>query len=459
MAEDKSKQPVIIKRIKKGGHAAHGGAWKIAYADFVTAMMAFFLLLWLLNSVTQEQLEGISNYFAPVSVSATTSGSGDILGGATVTSEGSAQSSTSRDSVTVDLPPPKAGTGGKESAGEETGAAPTDADAAEELLRQKEEELFEAAKEELEQTIAGMPQLRQLKDSLLIDNTPEGLRIQLMDKEGLPLFPSGKAEMYLHTRRLLELVSKVILKMPQQISISGHTDAKRFVSDTGYSNWELSADRANAARRELVHFKVPFERVSRVVGKAATEPLLSDDPDNARNRRLSIVMLRGTGKDNPAKIEKKQKPKKTEEVLPGLEAIKKRQLEGVAAPAKSQAEEAKAAPDAIEAAKKSGGATLALPKIEPQKGEPLPGLETIKKRQLEEGAAAPAKPKAEEAKAAPDPIEAAKKAGGETMALPGIEPQKGESLPGLEAIRKRQLEKGKTSSPVQLELQPKIDTK
>ena len=115
MATDK--QPVIIKKIKKGGHAAHGGAWKIAYADFVTAMMAFFLLLWLLSSVPQEQLEGISNYFSPTTVSATTSGSGDILSGATITSEGTAQSSISRDSVTVDLPLPKAGTGGEDSGG------------------------------------------------------------------------------------------------------------------------------------------------------------------------------------------------------------------------------------------------------------------------------------------------------------------------------------------------------
>ncbi|MBI2585688.1 MAG: hypothetical protein HYW28_07420, partial [Rhodospirillales bacterium] len=115
MAEDKAKQPVIIKRIKKSAHATHGGAWKIAYADFVTAMMAFFLLLWLLNSVTQEQLEGISNYFSPVSVSRSTVGSGGVLGGSSATVEGSAKSATAKDSVTQDLPPPKAGSGGEQS--------------------------------------------------------------------------------------------------------------------------------------------------------------------------------------------------------------------------------------------------------------------------------------------------------------------------------------------------------
>ena len=270
MAEDKSSQAIIIKKIKKGGHAAHGGAWKIAYADFVTAMMAFFLLLWLLSSVSQEQLEGISNYFAPVTVSATMSGGGDILGGATIAVEGSAQTSTSRDSVTVELPPPRAGTGGEGEGGTETSSAPTEEEALEEKMRQLEEEDFEKAKKELEEKIAEVPELKELEDSLLIDNTPEGLRIQLVDKDGLSMFPSGSADMHKHTRRILSLVSKVIAKMPQQISVSGHTDSVPFVTDTGYSNWELSADRANAARRTLVESKVPFERVSRVIGKAAT---------------------------------------------------------------------------------------------------------------------------------------------------------------------------------------------
>lgn len=343
-------QPIIIKKVNKGHGGHHGGAWKIAYADFVTAMMAFFLLLWLLNSVTQEQLEGISNYFAPVTASTSTSGSGDILGGKTITEEGASESSTSRDAVTVDLPPPKAGSGG-ETESEDSGdpnSTPADieadpsAAASEEQQKQKEQEQFEQAKEELEQTIAGIPQMRQLADSLLIDNTPEGLRIQLVDQDGLAMFPSGGADMYLHTKRLLETVAKVILKMPQKLAISGYTDAVPFVSQSGYSNWELSADRANSARRELQHFKVPEERMSRVVGKAATEPLLPDDPNNARNRRLSIVLLRGTGDmpigdgaeagtlSGPKAVAPQIKP--ADEALPGLNAIKKQQLEGARTP-------------------------------------------------------------------------------------------------------------------------------
>ena len=439
MATDK--QPVIIKRVKKSAHAAHGGAWKIAYADFVTAMMAFFLLLWLLSSVSQEQLEGISNYFAPTTVSATTSGGGDILSGATVTSEGSAQSSTSRDSVTVDLPPPRAGTGGDDSAGQKEASEMTDEEKAEELQRKKEEEQLEEAKKELEELIERTPELSEMKESLLIDNTPEGLRIQLLDKEGLPMFPSGAAEMFDRTKRLLALVSKVIVKMPQQISISGHTDSVPYVSKTGYSNWELSADRANAARRELVHAEVPFERVSKVVGKAATEPFLPEDPKNARNRRLSIIMLRGTGRDKPSPVEKKQKKAKKkddQDTLPGLGAIRQRQaVEGLPAPKK----EVIKMPEPV----------LAKPKVEEpkglklklgpeEKGPALPGLESIRQSQAQ--GAKPAKSKvAPKAKLV---LEPKKKVLKPILRKPAIESTEEELLPGLDAIRRQQLKDSKT---------------
>ncbi|MEE8394233.1 MAG: OmpA family protein, partial [Rhodospirillales bacterium] len=248
-------------------------------------MMAFFLLLWLLNSVTQEQLEGIAEHFAPISVSSSTSGSGEILGGKVMGEEGAMDVSASRATVTLDLPPPSAGSGGEAS------------DANEEASRQKEEKQFEDATEELRQAIDSVPSLKRLAKSILIDNTPEGLRIQIVDQKGLAMFPSGGAEMYLHTKKVLELVTKVILGMPQKISISGHTDSVKFHTDSGYSNWELSSDRANASRRVIERFGIPYERVAKVVGKAATEPLLPDDPESARNRRLSIVLLRGTGRD------------------------------------------------------------------------------------------------------------------------------------------------------------------
>ena len=438
MAIDKSKQAIIIKRVKKTAHAAHGGAWKIAYADFVTAMMAFFLLLWLLSSVSQEQLEGISNYFSPISVSATPSGGGDILSGATITSEGSAQSSTSRDSVTIDLPPPKAGTGGDESAGQKEAAEMTDEEMEEELQRKKEEDQFEEAKKELEEIIERTPELSEMKESLLIDNTPEGLRIQLLDKEGLPMFPSGAAEMFDRTKRLLELVSKVIVKMPQQISISGHTDSVPFVSKTGYSNWELSADRANAARRALVHAAIPFDRVSKVVGKAATEPFLPEDPKNARNRRLSIIMLRGTGRDKSPPVEKKKKKAKKKddkETLPGLGAIRQRQAgEGLPAPKK----EVIKIPEPVFAKPKVEEFKGMRLKLGPEeKGPSLPGLESIRQ----------AKPKPAKSKATPKlnlVLEPRKKVIKPILRRPAIESTEGESLPGLDVIRRQQLKDSKT---------------
>jgi len=272
--------------------------------------------------VTQEQLEGISNYFAPVTASMSTSGSGDILGGKTITEEGAAQNTTSRDSVTVDLPPPKAGTGGSDNAENQDGSTP-DEEAAAEVLKQKEQQQFEEAKEELEATLESIPQLKAMKDSLLIDNTPEGLRIQLVDKDGLSMFQSGSAELFLHTKRLLEVAAEIIKSLPQNISISGHTDSTRFGGGSDYSNWELSADRANAARRWLMEIGVSEDRFDRVVGKAATEPLVADNPTHPSNRRLSVIMLRGTGKDNPVTKAEEAGAKPGEpEALPGLNKIR-----------------------------------------------------------------------------------------------------------------------------------------
>jgi chemotaxis protein MotB len=338
MAES-APQPIIIKKINKGHAGAHGGAWKIAYADFVTAMMAFFLLLWLLNSVTQEQLEGISNYFAPVTASSSTSGSGDILGGKTITEEGASQNTTSRDSVTVDLPPPKAGTGGEESTETQAeGEGQGTADASAEDLEKVEQEQFEEAKEELEETIAGIPAMRQYAESLMVDNTPEGLRIQIVDQDGLAMFPSGTADLYNHTKKLLEVVAKVVDQLPQKISVSGHTDSVPFASGIDYDNFDLSTDRANSARRFLVSpRRLSEDRISHIVGKAATEPLLRDDPKNARNRRLSIVLLKGTGERNPAQILDMPTPvQQKEEVLPGLGEIKRQQIQNGTAPALPQ---------------------------------------------------------------------------------------------------------------------------
>jgi chemotaxis protein MotB len=295
---------IFIKRVKKGGHAAHGGAWKIAYADFVTAMMAFFLLLWLLNSVTQEQLEGISNYFAPAAPAATTSGAGGVLGGQTLTVDGSQASAKSAPSVSLALPPPRSGLGGDDSQTpkkeEEKEQENDPAKVSEDALKKKEEEQFEKAKDELRQALQGIPSAAVLAKSLLVDNTPEGLRIQLVDQEGFPMFQSGGAELMPRARELLQMVAKVVETLPQKIAISGHTDSVPFGRGTAYGNWELSSDRANSTRRTLLDMGVPIARIDRVVGKADTEPLLKEDPANARNRRLSVILLRATGDNDVA---------------------------------------------------------------------------------------------------------------------------------------------------------------
>ena len=290
---------VFIKRVKKVEGGAHGGAWKVAYADFVTAMMAFFLLLWLLNSVTQEQLEGISNYFAPASIAPTTSGAGGVLGGQTIAAEGSEVSARAKPTVSLELPPPKTGLGGDEST--ET-QKPEEAaeEAKKEAAQEVEQEQFKKAESELKQALQEIPGAAELQKSLMVDNTPEGLRIQIVDQEGLAMFPSGGAEPLGRARRMLEMVKKVVEKMPQKIAISGHTDGPKFGSGSEYTNWELSVDRANSARRVLRDLGLPIERLSRIVGKADTEPLLKGDPNNARNRRLSIVLLRGTAPEAAA---------------------------------------------------------------------------------------------------------------------------------------------------------------
>ncbi len=287
-------QPIIIKRIKKAGHGHHGGAWKVAYADFVTAMMAFFLLMWLLNAVSQEQLIGISNYFAPsVSTSQSSPGAGHVLGGETIQSE-----ALFRDPPVTDPHPATLERDGGNNPVDGSGAPDPEelsAEQREALVAEHEDRQFREAIAELEQALAASPQFRELGNSLKVEKTPEGLHIQIIDQEGLPMFPRGNAEMYAHTRALLRLVADVIGRMPQQVAVTGHTDATPFAKDGPYSNWELSTDRANAARRALTVLGVPAGRFSRVVGKAATEPLNPDDPADPANRRLSVVLLRGTG--------------------------------------------------------------------------------------------------------------------------------------------------------------------
>lgn len=280
--EDANEQPIIIKKIKKGG-GHHGGAWKVAYADFVTAMMAFFLLLWLLNVTTDEQKNAISNYFDPThpKVSSSESGAGGVLGGLSMSPTGSM--ATMAQPVTTPRPSAERQQGQQISQKNE---------AAKEKKRKEEEEKFKKAQRELKRKIENSPELKGLSQNLLIDLTPEGLRIQIIDRDGEPMFPSGSAQMYQKTRDLLTAITGVITPLENEISVRGHTDAAPYGSGASYTNWELSADRANASRRVILDGKFPIERMNNVMGKADTELLISENPNDARNRRITIILLR-----------------------------------------------------------------------------------------------------------------------------------------------------------------------
>ena len=277
--------PIIIKKVKKGGeHGHHGGAWKIAYADFVTAMMAFFLLLWLLSATTEEQKEGIADYFAPTFASKSTSGANGVLGGNSITSDDGSQSSGS---VVVALASPS----GSDNQTNTTPQTPDD-EAINKAIAEREEEMFKDAEKELTDAIQNTPDLKAFADNLIIDRTPEGMRIQIVDQNRRSMFPSGSAEPYPRTKQILQLVAKIIVKLPNRISIAGHTDSQPIANRPNYSNWELSSDRANASRRVLREAGVPVTRIAEVKGLADTEPLFPEDTTLPSNRRISITLLR-----------------------------------------------------------------------------------------------------------------------------------------------------------------------
>ncbi|MCW5750126.1 MAG: flagellar motor protein MotB [Alphaproteobacteria bacterium] len=290
MAEEAgSNQPIIIiKKIRKvQGDGHHGGAWKVAYADFVTAMMAFFLLLWLLNVTTDVQKKGIADYFTPTSASRSESGAGRILGGRTLVTEGSRISEYGVPSVTLAIAPNETAT-----SDDNLGRGPLNEEELRKQIEEREQKAFEQTEAALRQAIETSPELNELRRNILVDMTPEGLRIQIVDQQNQSMFPSGSAGMHERTRLLLQKVSQVVMQLPNKISISGHTDATPFRGDAGYGNWELSADRANASRRVLVEAGLPVPRIQQVVGKADQEPLFANDRMNPSNRRIAIVLLR-----------------------------------------------------------------------------------------------------------------------------------------------------------------------
>ncbi len=277
MAEKKL-QPIIVKRVKKGGHAVHGGAWKIAYADFVTAMMAFFLLMWLLGSTAKGELQGIADYFnAPLKVAmAGGDGAGNsssiIPGGGNDLSKVHGQ--VRRSDSDID---------------KQRRMTPEQMRA--EMARQDAARI-KALQAKIDSIITASPILNEYRSQIRMDVTPDGLQIQIVDEQNRPMFDSGSALVKPYMRDILRGIGASLTEVENRVSLAGHTDAVPYGnSDRGYSNWELSADRANASRRELVAAGMPDAKLARVVGLAASDLLDTQNPRAPSNRRITITVL------------------------------------------------------------------------------------------------------------------------------------------------------------------------
>lgn len=288
MAINESKQPIIVKKIiKKGGH--HGGAWKIAFADFATAMMAFFMLLWIMSTTTKEQRAAISEYFNNPSA---------FEGVSTTPSQNMGEGTGSSASIiefegAIDMAP------------ESPQSSLLDPERIEQMAAQQEMERLESLKEALEEAIKESETLASFKEQLLIDITTEGLRIQIVDKENRPMFDLGGSRLKPYTVDLLKELGSLINQVPNRVSLTGHTDARPLTGD--YSNWELSTERANAARRMLIAGGMQAGKIGRVVGLADTVPFDKTDPNNPINRRISLIVM--NKKTEEAIQEESQLPK------------------------------------------------------------------------------------------------------------------------------------------------------
>ncbi|MDJ0683304.1 MAG: flagellar motor protein MotB [Alphaproteobacteria bacterium] len=293
MADTLDDKPLILKKKKKIPAEGHGGAWKIAYADFVTAMMAFFLLLWLLNATTEEQMEGLSDFFAPENVSEEDTGIGEALAGLEVLAEGALRSASARPKISTQVP-----TFGDEAESDGSGqerASPieTNPEIGATKIPDQDDEALEIAQARIRQAIEQAPELAELQDSLSLESTPEGLLIQILDQRERSKFEGRTSELTPYAKRLLALVGTIVAELPNKISLSGHTDTSAYSAiDPNYTKWELTSDQAAAALEWLLFAGLPEERFVEVVGRADSEPLDLRDSEAPRNRRVSILLIR-----------------------------------------------------------------------------------------------------------------------------------------------------------------------
>jgi chemotaxis protein MotB len=308
MAGDAKKlQPIIIKRVKKGGHAVHGGAWKIAYADFVTAMMAFFLLMWLLGSTSEGDKKGISDYFqSPLKV-ALAGGSGSGSSNSLLSGGGNDITQTVGQTSKSDGEEKRA----KKVATEQFRAAEAKADSRK----------LSALGAKIAAAISNNAKLSEFSDQIKMQLTPDGLQIQIVDDQKRPMFDSGGADVKPYMRDLLREIGVALLDVENKISLDGHTDRQAFGNPArGYSNWDLSADRANAARRELMIAGMPEGKLARVVGMASSTPYDPDNPNAAINRRISLLVMTKEAQERLLGIERAAPPDAATEAPPAAAA-------------------------------------------------------------------------------------------------------------------------------------------
>ena len=279
MAGDAKKlQPIIIKRVKKGGHVAHGGAWKIAYADFVTAMMAFFLLMWLLGSTSEGDKKGISDYFQSPMKVAMQGGSGAGASTSVINGGGSDLTQTTGQAKRGDGADKKA----KKMSGETKKAE----------IAKRDAKMLAELSSKIAAAISNNPKMAEFASQIRLEITPDGLLIQIVDNQKRPMFDSGSAVLKPYMRDILREIGTALLDVENKISLDGHTDRSTYGNaGRGYSNWELSADRANASRRELANAGMPDDKLARVVGMASSLLLDTTDPLSPSNRRISILVM------------------------------------------------------------------------------------------------------------------------------------------------------------------------
>lgn len=279
MAGDPKKlQPIIVKKVKKKGHSAHGGAWKIAYADFVTAMMAFFLLMWLLGSTSKGDLKGLSDYFnAPLKIA--------MAGGSGAGSSNSLLPGGGKDLSQI--------TGqSRQGAGNDPIKKKFATEALKAELARQDSQKLAALSSKISELIATNPKLNDFSSQIKLETTPDGLQIQIVDDQKRPMFDSGSAVVKPYMRDILREIGNALNGVENKISLDGHTDRAPYGNgERGYSNWELSSDRANASRRELVAAGMPDDKLARVVGLASSNLLDAENPLSPTNRRISIIVM------------------------------------------------------------------------------------------------------------------------------------------------------------------------